>query len=154
MQHCHFLFTFNLTISSWKVGLESIQLSLTKREIDPFSYDCGLLQDFLILSAGFAEKSGAEVRPFSGTLMKMVFIIWNLHVLFYFSPLDWKQGFNFCPDCCHTSKNCRSCPSKAQDRGSVLSKRNIWQTYPSCKLALPWHPSAHFLVLPRVLFCP
>lgn len=42
----------------------------------------------LILSAGFAEKSGPEVRQFFVTLMEMVFIILYLQTLFYFSSLD------------------------------------------------------------------
>lgn len=106
------------------------------------------------LSAGFAEKSGPEVRPYSLILVDMVFIVWYSRVLFYFSPLGWNQHSNFCPECCCKSKNYRPCSSKDQDRGSVLSNRNKWKTHPSCKPSLPWYSSAHFLVVPRVLFCP
>lgn len=94
----------------------------------------------LFLSAGFAEKSGPEVRLYFVILIETVFIIWYLQVLFCFSALDWNQDFNFYPDCCRNSKNCRPCPSKDQVRGSMLWERKKWNAHPSCKPSLPWHP--------------
>ena len=119
--------------------------------IDPFSYDCEFLQDSHS-SCWICWEVWSRGQTYPVTLIEIVFIIQYLQVVFCFSPPEWNQDFSFCPDCCRKSKNCRPGPPKDQDRGSVLSKRKKWSAHPSCKPLLPWHPSARFLVVPRVLF--
>lgn len=120
-------------------------------EIDPFVYDHGLLQDSYPF-CWICWEVWFRGHMYFITLTETVFIVWYLQTLFYFSPLDWNQDCNFCPECCCNSKNCRPCPSKDQNRGSVLWKRKMWNAHPSCKPPLPWHPSPHFLVVPGVYF--